>query len=108
MVLNGGEAWIFTGNVFLNPDSHFVKPAVFIGPDSVVVPTHCFKVLLFKDRNGGYKMQAFLMPNQKESIPGSPVDYQISVDRLEEISGYDFFPILADSLENRLESEIIR
>ena len=106
MVLTGGEAWIFTGNAFLSPDSHFVNPREFIGPDNVAVPTHCFKAVLYKDNNGNYTAYAFLIPNQRETIPGTPADYLISVDKLEKITNYDFFYKLDDSLENRTESAI--
>jgi len=106
MVLAGGEAWIFTGSIFLSPDSHFVNPREFIGPDSVAVPTHCFKVVLFKDNSNNFTTYAFLMPNQRDPIPGSPADYVVSVDKLEKITGYDFFYKLDDGLENRIESVI--
>jgi len=106
MVFAGGEAWIYTGNVFLAPDSHFIKPIDFIGPDSVAVPTHCFKTLLYKDNSGKITTYAFLMPNQRDPIPGSPINYIVSVDKLEKITGYDFFFKLDDSLENRIESTI--
>jgi endonuclease G len=106
MVLTGGEAWIFTGNAFLSPDSHFVNPSEFIGPDSIAVPTHCFKAVLYKDNSGKYTAYAFLIPNQRETIPGTPADYLISVDKLEKITNYDFFYKLDDSLENRIEGAV--
>lgn len=37
---------------------------------------------------------------------GNLRDYIMKVDRLEEITGYDFFPEVDDSIENRLESLI--
>jgi endonuclease G len=101
-----GEGWIITGNVFMTPDSHFTRPTEYIGLDSVAVPTHCFKAILLLDENHYYSMYAFLLPNLRDNIPGSTADYLIKVDRLEQITGYDFFPILADSIENKLESTI--
>lgn len=72
MVTKEGEAWIITGNVFLNPDSQFVNPSEFIGPNNVTVPTHCFKAILSVNESGDYSMYAFLLPNQRDCIPGEP------------------------------------
>lgn len=104
MVMKEGEAWIITGNLFLTLDSQFVSPHEFIGPGKVAVPTHLFKVILSKNMKEIYSMYAFLLPNWQDHIPGKPADYRITVDRLEEITGYDFFPELSDDIENRLES----
>lgn len=104
LVMAGGEAWIITGNVFLSSDSQFVSPTEFIGPNSVAVPTHCFKTILSCDDTGEFSMFAFLLPNQREHIPGTSTDYIITIDRLEEITEYDFFPNLPDEMEDSLES----
>ncbi len=105
-VRDDGEGWIITGSLFLDEDSSSVEPTKYIGKDSVAVPTHCFKVILLKGQDSGLSAFAFLLPNKKRSIKGKPAQYMLSVDRLEQISGYDFFPALDDSLENRLESTI--
>ncbi len=101
-----GEAWVVTGNLFLSSDSTFVAPTDFIGNGNVAVPTHCFKAILSTRDDGSFDMFAFLLPNLRDQIPGIPSDYVISVDRLEEISGYDFFPDLPDDIENALERQI--
>ncbi len=102
-VVSIGNAWIFTGNIFMNPDSQLVDPAEFIGPGSVAVPTHCFKAILTMSDDSSFSAFAFLMPNQSGSLPGTTADYMMSVDRLEEITGYDFFPKLRDSIEDEVE-----
>lgn len=101
-----GKAWIVTGNLFLSSDSHFISPEKYIGPGKVAVPSHCFKVILGCNPEGMFFMYAFMMPNQTNAIVGKPIDYTLKVDRLEKITGYDFFPLLDDSVENRLESII--
>lgn len=106
LVLAEGEAWVVTGNLFLNADSQFVPPEDFIGNGHVAVPTHCFKAILSSSEDGSYSMFAFLLPNQRSRIRGEPGDFMISVDRLEEISGFDFFPDLPDDVENVLERQI--
>ncbi len=103
-VTDEGKAWIVTGSLFLDSDSHFVSPKEFIGANKVAVPTHFFKAILSVDNAGTYSMYAFILPNQLDYIPGKPMDYIVTVDRLEEITGYDFFPELNDSIENKLES----
>jgi endonuclease G len=104
MVREKGNGWIITGNIFMAADSELTKPKEFIGANKVAVPTHCFKVILLRDQIGTFSMYAFLLPNQRDYIPGIPADYILKVDKLEEITGYDFFPLLDDSIENRLES----
>lgn len=42
----------------------------------------------------------------KRSIPGTSEDYQVTVDRLEEITGYDYFPELEDEVEEELEGDV--
>jgi endonuclease G len=106
LVREQGEAWIITGNICLDTDSQVVSPSEFIGSDSVAVPTHCFKAILSADENRNLSMYAFILPNQREHIPGTPADYLIKVDRLEEITGYDFFLDLEDDIENYLENKM--
>lgn len=106
MVQEKGEGWIITGNICMDADSNRTQPTEYIGTDSVAVPTYCFKAVLLMDEHRGYYMYAFLLPNQRETIPGTPGDYLITVDRLEEITGYDFFPELTDDIEDNLESTV--
>ncbi len=103
-VLIDGKLWIITGNLFIDSDSNSVTPYQHIGPNKVAVPTHCFKVILCCGKNQNRAMYGFMLPNQQAFIGGTPKDYILSIDRLEQITGYDFFPLLDDSLENRLES----
>ncbi len=99
------EAWIITGNLFMSPDSLPSQPTQTVGPDSVAVPDHCFKVILLHGQDGRDRMFAFLIPNSTTPIPGNPSDYIIAVRRLEQISGYDFFPGLPGRLRDTLEAE---
>lgn len=101
-----GEAWIFTGNIFMSVDSQFTSPWDSIGNNKVAVPSHCFKAVLTSDENGIFRAYAFLIPNSRAQVPGDPEDYLLTVDRLEEITGYNFFPVLVDSIEVRIESKI--
>ncbi|MDA2937082.1 DNA/RNA non-specific endonuclease [Acidobacteria bacterium AH-259-A15] len=100
-----GDVWIFTGNLFRDSDGNPTEPSKLIGENEVAVPTHCFKVILLKTATDQWQMFGFIMPNQRESIPGPLTDYQVTIDRIEEASGLDFFAELPDLLENDLESK---
>lgn len=72
-----------------------------IGKARVAVPQRFFKVILApflkKPRAIG-----FIMKNEKEELPLS--SYAVSVDRVEKITGLDFFSALPDDVENSIES----
>lgn len=72
-----------------------------IGNARVAVPQRFFKVILTpflkKPRAIG-----FIMKNEKEELPLS--SYAVSVDRVEKITGLDFFSALPDDVENSIES----
>ncbi len=72
-----------------------------IGKAGVRVPSAFFKVLLapYADEPGGI---AFVYSNMK--APGNMNEYAMSIDQLEKILGYDFFPALPDEIENKVES----
>ncbi|MGM8361493.1 DNA/RNA non-specific endonuclease [Flavobacterium sp. ARAG 55.4] len=74
-----------------------------VGKEKVIVPDYFYKILL-KHSKGNYKMLAFLIPNKKSSKP--IYDYVVSVDKLEGMTGIDFFPKLDDSIENDLEKNV--
>ena len=74
-----------------------------IGDEEVVVPNYFYKIAL-NYSNGNCKMIAFLVPNEKSSKP--IFDYVVAVDKIESITGIDFFPKLEDKLENNLEKNL--
>jgi endonuclease G len=71
-----------------------------IGREKVAVPKYFYKILM-DDTNGKYRMIAFMIPNEKSDNP--LYSFVVSVDRLEKITGIDFFPKLDNETENRLE-----
>jgi endonuclease G, mitochondrial len=74
-----------------------------IGVNKVTIPSYYYKVIY--DPTGDQKMIAFLMPHQK--IENHLSNYQVSVDKLEEITGIDFFKELHNVMEEKLEGELI-
>lgn len=74
-----------------------------IGEEYVSVPNYFYKIIM-DTSNGEYKAIAFLIPNQASSE--SYYKYLVTIDEIEKETKIDFFPILEDSIENKLESEI--
>ena len=70
-----------------------------IGANKVTIPSSYYKVIY--DPFPKPKLIAFIMPNEKmdESIDY----YVVSVDKVEELTNIDFYSILPDEIENRLE-----
>ena len=92
-VLAKGKAWIVTGQL-VDP---FPK---YIGKKHrVAVPAFSFKAVLLLDENGGYSGFGALGLNDKED---AEVDY-IPIDSVEVLSDFDFFSLLPDSVENKVE-----
>lgn len=73
-----------------------------IGANEVTVPKYYYKVIY--DPTGDEKMIALILPNEKSNE--QLVNYVVSVDSVEKLTGIDFFPDLDDEVENRLESEL--
>ncbi len=73
----------------------------FIGPHKVTIPNAYYKVIL-DNHKGKEKMIGFVMKN--EGSKNLLQSFVLSVDSIEVLSGIDFFPLLEDSLETKLES----
>ena len=71
-----------------------------IGKEKVIIPKYFYKILLNRS-NGNYKMIGFLIPNAKSEKP--LYSYVVAVDKIEQLTGIDFFPQLDDTVENQLE-----
>ena len=92
--LKENKLCIITGPVF--PDSN-----TFLANTSIPIPSAFYKVVL--DLTPPMKMIGFLVPNapSKRRIWA----FAVSVDKVEEITGYDFFSALDDETEKKLEKE---
>ena len=71
----------------------------------MAVPSHLYKALLIEEENGSLDAWAVLMPNEKPPASATISDYLVTVDKLEQVTGLDFFPGLEDSQEEALESK---
>ena len=87
------ELYVITGGVLTND----LKT---IGYEDVAVPTHFYKILL-DYTEPEVKAIAFLMPHDESSK--ALYEFVVSIDKIESLTGIDFFPALPDDLENKLE-----
>jgi endonuclease G len=96
------DIWIFTGALYLDSLARPVQPTPFIGPDSVAVPTHFYKVILCQHADGVRETFAFVLPNSLDPIRGEPRDYLVTVDSVQRLSGLEFFAGLPKDERSRL------
>lgn len=86
---------IFSGPIFDNNRSH-------LGQSPVELPDAFFKVV-FSDSGGSFFMVAFIVPANASSTDIGL--YVSTVDMVEEMTGFDFFPLIPVTLQNSLESK---
>ncbi len=70
--------------------------------NEIAVPEQFYKVLLYCN-SPQIRMIGFLLKNEGSNQPLA--DFVVPVDRIEQLSGIDFFPKLPDDIERRLESQ---
>jgi endonuclease G len=73
-----------------------------LGVNKVSIPSYYYKIVLSHSAEG-YAGIAFIMPNQRTI--NSLNRYVFSIDSVEALTGLDFFPALADEVENKLEAQ---
>jgi endonuclease G len=77
-----------------------------IGERGVVVPDSFYKALLVRREDGSYSAIAFVMDNDEERYYLK--DCSMSINDLEELTGFDFFPALDDRIEEKVEGTVRR
>ena len=90
-----GRIYIVAGPILYN------QKHKTIGKAKVVVPEAFFKVVLCME--GTPKAIGFIYKNEAGNRPKG--DYVNSIDAVERITGFDFFPALEDTLEAKVEAE---
>ncbi len=90
--LKENKLYVVTGPIFQ-------KNKGTIGMNKVTVPGYYYKVIY--DPTDEQKMIGFIMPNEK--LTNSLASYVVTVDKIEEITGIDFFSQLDDTIEDSLE-----
>lgn len=96
-----GELWVITGPVFDQDIQRLPSSS------RVEVPDAFFKILAAPGGGveGQPKLLAFVVP---QTVRGNePLDrFVTSVDRVEELTGFDFFPQMAPALQAQLEAAV--
>ncbi|GIV22485.1 MAG: DNA/RNA non-specific endonuclease [Bacteroidia bacterium] len=90
---------VYTGPVLDNPRD-------YIGPNKVAVPRAFYKVVYWLEDEKAPRAVAFLVPHAPSRRP--PMDFLVSVDSVEKVTGIDFYPALPDPIEERVEARIER
>ena len=83
------------------------KRMKYIGKGKVLVPELFWKVVL-APYGGEMRAIGFVMPNHNEKVgrKNRPIsEYAVTVDSIERLTGIDFFPALADDIEEKIESK---
>ncbi len=73
-----------------------------VGSNRISIPRYFYKALLDYTKPS-IKAIAYIIKNQHSDLPLS--HFVVSIDSLEKLSGIDFFPLLPDEDENKLEKE---
>ncbi len=78
-----------------------------INKGKISVPEYTWKVILVENPNTGeVKTIAVIMPNSEKVKKTDWTDYLVTVDKVESITGYDFFAYLSDDVEESIESKV--
>ena len=93
------DVYIVTGPILPKTKT---SETITIGPSKVTVPEAYYKVVW--DRTEPMKMIGFVLPNEGSSK--SLQSFAVSVDKVEELTGLDFFSVLPKEQQEALESSI--
>ncbi len=96
-----GKLYVITGPVL--GSSGLTTAGLTIGESQVTVPDFFYKVLL-NEQGDDSRMIGLVLPNRAND--GDLSAFVEKVDNIEAYTGIDFFPTLADSLEEKLEREV--
>ena len=94
------RAWAENNALYVTTAGVLENNLKTIGFNQVSVPNRFYK-LIYNPKD--QKMIAFLMPNKKVTLPLA--SYIVSVDKIEDLTGIDFYSHLDDDLEEKLESQ---
>ena len=123
-VLQGKEAYIFAGPYGrggTGDKGYFEEIPIKLKDGrelAITVPSHTWKIILFMPEGendferavteGVCEILAVNVPNEKGcGKNGSWQQYVCSVNYIEEITGYDFFELLPDDVEEKIESRVM-
>jgi len=92
-----GTVWVQVGPVFTAPSAKQVG--------RIPVPTSFWMVISeYEESAHGLRAIAYLVPHEEKWRDAELTRYVVSIRRLEELTGLDFFPKLPKATQDRLES----
>jgi len=96
--------WAYDNEAILVVTGPVLNKATYpsIGSNSVSIPEYYYKVIL-DHTEPELKAIEFILPNIKGEYPVTA--YAVPVDKVEEITGINFFSIFPDDIEENLESQ---
>ena len=96
------DIWIIAGPAFIpGPGDNKITYAV-IG-NNVAVPTHFFRILIRRKIDSTIEAIAFLVPNTAD-VSGAIDQYLTPIDKIESVTGLNFFTTLPEQDQRRLKS----
>ena len=90
------------GNIYIACGPIVADNHKTIGQNNVAVPESFFKVFL-RETNNGWATIGFLFENKAGNKKLNT--YIRNIDEIEELTGIDFFPLLADDVEEEIERQ---
>lgn len=101
------QIWVFTGNIVPRaPTGGEDQRARLDGRAGVMVPSHCYKVILALTPSDELVAYAFVMENTQRRLGSDVRLYRRSVDEVEALTGHDFFAYLPDAIEVQIEAAL--
>uniref|UniRef100_A0A6J0SNS6 Nuclease EXOG, mitochondrial isoform X1 n=1 Tax=Pogona vitticeps TaxID=103695 RepID=A0A6J0SNS6_9SAUR len=101
------DVWIVSGPLILPQMEEDGKKRVtyqVIGKDEVAVPSHLYKVILARRSEASTEplaLGAFVVPNNPIGFDHQLLEFQVSLEALERMSGLVFFPLVNKSKDVR-------
>lgn len=76
-----------------------------IAEGNIIVPQYTWKVILVLEQGNVENMIGVLIPNNESVVNRDWQDYLVSIDRIEILTGYDFFSDISVNIQEKLESK---
>ncbi|MCK4625186.1 MAG: DNA/RNA non-specific endonuclease [Phycisphaerae bacterium] len=101
--------WTISGAIFRRKDGQGTPETDFqnakqakIG-SGYPVPTATYKIVAWFDEDGHFQVRGYVFEQSDKKT--KPTDYLKAIDKIETRAGIDFFPMLKDSIEDKVEAE---
>ncbi|MDR7069780.1 DNA/RNA endonuclease G (NUC1) [Pseudoxanthomonas japonensis] len=100
-----GAKWVISGPMIYDERDVAFVTVDTIG-DGVVIPTHTWKILVYRTPDDVLQAWAAVMPNAVLPENSQLDDFAVSIDAIEDATGFDFLPRLSAAEQRRLEGTV--